>query len=91
LLERQEKFARQHSKRLADQAASARDFLESTEGFAAAGRRALPGGGKGWMEKAAADDTFSSKEKAELGLPVPVEDGDNTKRASADGIAVTDH
>ncbi|CAM9870838.1 unnamed protein product, partial [Ectocarpus sp. 12 AP-2014] len=90
LLERQEKFAQQHSKRLADQAASARDFLESTEGFAAAGRRALPGGGKGWMEKAAADDTFSSKEKAELGLPVPVEDDDNTKRVSADGIAVTD-
>lgn len=69
---------------------SARDFLESTEGFAAAGRRALPGGGKGWMEKAAADDTFSSKEKTELGLPVLVEDDDNTKRASADGVAVTD-
>ncbi|CAM9927691.1 unnamed protein product [Ectocarpus sp. 6 AP-2014] len=90
LLERQEKFAQQHSKRLADQAASARDFLESTEGFAAAGRRALPGGGKGWMEKAAADDAFSSKEKAELGLPVLVEGDDNTRRASADGIAVTD-
>ncbi|CAM9456141.1 unnamed protein product [Ectocarpus fasciculatus] len=86
LLERQEKFAQQHSKRVADQAATARDFLESTEGFAAAGRRALPGGGKGWMEKAAADNTFSSKEKADLGLPVLVGDGDDTKRASADGI-----
>ncbi|CAB1117996.1 unnamed protein product [Ectocarpus sp. CCAP 1310/34] len=90
LLERQEKFAQQHSKRLADQAASAREFLESTEGFAAVGRRTLPGGGKGWMEKAARDNTFSSNEKAELGLPVLVEDDDNTKGASADGIAVTD-
>ncbi|CAM9973992.1 unnamed protein product [Ectocarpus sp. 8 AP-2014] len=42
------------------------------------------------MEKAAADDMFSSKEKAELGLPVLVEDDDNTKRATANGIAVTD-
>lgn len=42
------------------------------------------------MDKAAADDTFSSKEKAELGLPVLVEDDDDTKRASADGITVAD-
>eukprot|EP00903_Cladosiphon_okamuranus_P005940 g5870.t1 len=69
LLERQEKYAKQHSKRLAAQASTARDFLESREGFAAAGRRALRGINGGWMAKAAADDTFTSNEKEELGLP----------------------
>ncbi|CAM9903155.1 unnamed protein product, partial [Pylaiella littoralis] len=69
LLERQEKYAQQHSKRLADQASAARDFLEGSEGFHAAGRRALRAEAEaGWMARAVADDTFSSKEKAELGL-----------------------
>lgn len=50
------------------------DFLEGREGFAAAGRRALRGVGGGWMEKAAADDTFTANEKVELGLPEVVAD-----------------
>lgn len=48
---------------------SARAFLEGREGFAAAGRRASPlGGREGWKLKAAADETFSVKEKIKLGL-----------------------
>ncbi|CAM9571196.1 unnamed protein product, partial [Hapterophycus canaliculatus] len=73
LLERQEKYAQQHSKRLAAQATTARDFLEGREGFDAAGRRALgsevAGGREEWMKKAAGDTTFSSREKVQLGLP----------------------
>lgn len=53
---------------------TARDFLESREGFAAAGRRALRDVDGGWMAKAATDDTFTSNEKAELGLPEVVAD-----------------
>lgn len=53
---------------------TARGFLESKEGFAAAGRRALRDVDGGWMAKATADNTFTSKEKVDLGLPEAVAD-----------------
>lgn len=62
-------------------AQSARAFLESRDGFAAAGRRASRGGaGGGWKVKAMADETFNQREKVALGLKP---DDASTGRASS--------
>lgn len=66
---------------------SARFFLESREGFSAAGRRASRSGAEGgWMTKASADNTFSAQDKIALGLTPGV--AGTTNSASVVGRAV---
>lgn len=67
---------------------TARSFLEGSEGFSAAGRRALRAEAEGgWMARAAADGTFSSKEKEKLGLVADdaVLDGNGTQDGAGGG------
>lgn len=63
---------------------SARAFLESRDGFAAAGKRAttVGRGEGGWQAKASADPSFTAQEKQRLGL-IPDSTGNSTSAAQS--------